>query len=339
MSGWKYLENGQKNPEKTAGKWLWKKIKELPGRLFKNLNWEPKNPDNKDNLDESANLPRKNWEKVAVAWPDWKPLLWIVIWKNDWKYIVGYMAWEGWKTVNLSEDDVKNSEKTFNIKQLEAVTKQWPDYKIWEAVFIPRSINSTDSTVQKYSRAYILWYDDKEQKYFVWFIDKKIDKGTVYKPWIFGKKKEYLTLEEKRAWFKRLSKSRIDEANKGNDKKEQKENKSDYQVWDEIYTPLWWKGTVTYINPENWKYIVEIWLWHKKCNARNVWSFTKEELDKANKYNIWDEIDIPWWQKGRIIHLNPKNWKYTVEIWLWHRENDARSIRVFTFEELKAVNE
>ena len=39
------------------------------------------------------------------------------------------------------------------------------------------------------------------------------------------------------------------------------------------------------------------------------------EITKANKYNIWDEIDIPWWQKGRIIHLNPKNWKYTVELY------------------------
>lgn len=197
------MENKEKltSPKGGIKAWLGENLKRWG---FGNIIWKNLNSD------EKVDLPRKNWEIVVVKRSTWELVLWVVVWNNWEKYYVEYTDYRISDEVAckiLSEKDLISNETEGNIPQLKWFISDWPDYKMWQEVMIPR-------TKKDPSKAYIIWYNPRTWEYAVWWFetDERPVTGSVWKSWkpVEGK----ISIIEPGAKHKILTKGDLDEYNK-----------------------------------------------------------------------------------------------------------------------------
>lgn len=145
------IKEGNDLPKKW---WLKTKTSEL-FKLFS------KKESGKDNV-EKNNLLHENWEKVVIVRSNWEPVLWVIVWEMRWQYKVLYNVWNQIREKDLTENEIKENEQSYDKSKLINSVQDGPDYKIWEEVLIPR-------TNKEPSKAYIISYDETTWEYSVWF--------------------------------------------------------------------------------------------------------------------------------------------------------------------------
>lgn len=145
------IKEGTDLPKKW---WLKTKTSELL-KLFS------KKESGKDDV-EKNNLLHENWEKVVIVRSNWEPVLWVIVWEMRWQYKVLYNVWNQIREKDLTENEIKENEQSYDKSKLINSVQDGPDYKIWEEVLIPR-------TNKEPSKAYIISYDETTWEYSVWF--------------------------------------------------------------------------------------------------------------------------------------------------------------------------